>query len=75
MPNFQDVEIFRKFLLGKSVAILGPAPYLKGKAMGEFIDSFDVVIRINHVYVKNLEKCYGSRTDVIFHNRIVTGKQ
>ena len=36
------------YLEGKRVAYVGPAPYMKGLGQGELIDSYDVVVRIQH---------------------------
>jgi hypothetical protein len=52
-----------QYLEGKTVAYVGPAPYLKGSGKGELIDSHDVVVRIQHG-IPN-EKDYGSRSDII----------
>ena len=51
------------YLEGKRVAYVGPAPYMKGLGQGELIDSYDVVVRIQHG-IPN-EEDYGSRTDII----------
>jgi len=61
-----DAE-FENYVKDKRVIIVGPAGYLQGQQKGEWIDSFDVVIRINHaVPVANTED-YGKRTDVLYH--------
>ncbi len=52
-----------KFLKGKRVAYVGPAPYLKGQGKGSLIDSYDVIVRIQHG-IPNIQD-YGSRTDII----------
>jgi len=53
---------------GKSVVYVGPAPILVGRGLGEFVDSFDVVIRSNNGYdmPERLWKDYGKRCDVVF---------
>jgi len=55
------------FLVGKRIIIVGPAGYLQGKGLGEWIDSFDIVVRINHAIPIKYPKDYGSRTDVLYH--------
>ena len=51
----------------KTTIIVGPSPHLKGKNMGNFIDSFDLVVRINELGIrKEYFTDYGSRTDVAF---------
>ena len=54
-------------LLNKNVIIVGPAGYLQGKGMGKWIDSFDVVVRINHAVPVAFPDDYGTRTDVLYH--------
>lgn len=38
---------FSKFIKDKTVVIVGPSPHLVGLKQGEYIDSFDVIIRMN----------------------------
>ena len=57
-----DSEL-ENYLKGKRVAYVGPAPYLVGSSLGKKIDSYDVVVRIQHG-IPN-EKDYGSRTDIV----------
>lgn len=69
--NRNDLK-FLKFIKGKSVAIVGPAP--SGEEHGEEIDSFDVVVRINY---RRKEKSsdsreFGKRTDVSYYNMSFT---
>jgi hypothetical protein len=52
-----------EFLKDKTVALVGPAPYLKGLGKGELIDSHDVVVRIQHGIDSTID--YGSRSDII----------
>ena len=53
----------------KRVALVGPAPYLKGKGMGSLFDDYDIIVRPNNFHInKSLVKDYGSRTDIMFHN-------
>lgn len=62
---------YTNFLKDKCVIIVGPDTNLKGKKLGKYIDSFDVVIRHNTVleylpFTKDLSEDYGSRTDVLY---------
>lgn len=61
--NAEKDIILSNFLKGKSVAFVGPSPYLLGKGRGSKIDSYDVVVRIQHD-IPNKED-YGSRSDII----------
>lgn len=36
-----------RYFEGKRVVIVGPSPSLKGTKQSEFIDSFDIVVRVN----------------------------
>lgn len=59
--------MLKNYILGKKVIIVGPSPHLIGKQQGSFIDSFDTVIRVNEFGITpDLEKDYGSRTDISF---------
>ena len=55
-------------LNNKRVVIVGPSPYLNDLGLGETIDSYDTIIRINqgHKLVKN-PTIFGSRTDILYH--------
>ncbi len=71
MKNFlnEDEELFG-FLKGKKVALIGPAPTLEGSNLGSYIDSFDIVCRINHSLLipEDLIKDYGLECEILFHN-------
>ena len=66
--QFIDLKLFNSFLKNKKIIIVGPAPYLENYELGNFIDSFDIVVRINkgHQMTKDSKK-FGSRTDILFH--------
>lgn len=56
---------FWQYLKGKTVALVGPAGYLK--SVGKDIDAHDVVVRVNHILPVLPPADYGSRTDVLYH--------
>jgi len=63
-----DIHYFHKKLKNKSIAVVGPSPYLENKNLGNYIDSFDYVVRINKGYkLTENPKDYGSRTDILYH--------
>jgi len=68
--NLADKE-FYDYLKGKRIIMVGPAPYLEGRGLGKEIDSYDVVIRINHgiVLAKTNPEDYGSKTNVLYVNQ------
>ena len=39
---------YRKYLKDKNVILVAPAAYLIGRNMGEEIDNYDIVVRINN---------------------------
>lgn len=61
-------EEVSEYLKGKTVAIVGPASTALGTGKGEFIDSHDVVVRINKEFfaIPGREKDIGTRTDVLY---------
>jgi len=61
-------EDFLRLIQGKRVALVGPAPYLIGRRLGNYINEFDVICRPNCLTPIAREEDYGSRTDIIFHN-------
>lgn len=68
----RDIKISKNlnaFLNNKKVIIVGPSPYLIGKKRGSFINSHDIVIRLNKGWKipKELEIDYGNRTDILWH--------
>lgn len=54
----------------KSLIIVGPSPHLIGLNKGEEIDKYDIVIRTNNSYLINRPEDYGSRTDMLFINKM-----
>tara|TARA_Y100000361_G_C11135046_1_gene331360 strand:- start:492 stop:1241 length:750 start_codon:yes stop_codon:yes gene_type:complete len=67
-----EVKISKKYndyLRNKSIVIVGPSPYLVGKKRGKFIDSHDIVIRMNKGWKPSPDKIedYGSKTTIRYH--------
>jgi hypothetical protein len=61
--SFNKNKDLEEYLSGKTVAFVGPAPYLVGLNKGSLIDSYDVVVRIQHGIPNKQD--YGSRTDIV----------
>ena len=57
-----------KLCKNKRVALIGPSPHMHGLGFGEYIDDFDLVLRVNEIIPKGFEIDYGSRTDIVFLN-------
>ena len=56
-------------ITNKRVALVCPSPHLQGENLGELIDSYDVICRVNEIFsCMGMEEDYGSRTDVCFWN-------
>ena len=57
------------FLSGKKVALVGPAEYLTKLNTGEYIDSFDVVVRVNRgtEVIDKYFNSIGKRTDILYN--------
>ena len=47
---------FNQYLKGKSVIIVGPSPYMLEQEKADFIESFDVVVRLKGGKFKKIEK-------------------
>ena len=67
-----EVKISKKYndyLRNKSIVIVGPSRCLVGKKRGEFIDSHDIVIRMNKGWKPSPDKIedYGSKTTIRYH--------
>jgi hypothetical protein len=59
---------YKSFLSNKRVALVGPAKSISNIKQGKYIDSFDVVVRLNNMLEvpNHLKETIGSRTDVIY---------
>jgi lipopolysaccharide biosynthesis glycosyltransferase len=66
-------EFYESMFRNKRVIFVGPSPIMNGRKLGEFIDSFDVVIRTNNMMNTLLDnpllyEDYGRRTDILYVN-------
>lgn len=57
-----------KLCKNKRVALIGPSPHMQGLGFGEYIDKFDLILRVNEIIPKGFENDYGSRSDIVFFN-------
>lgn len=58
------------FVRGKNVIIVGPSVNVLADCEGIDVDSYDVVVRINHHYARTTDEerdVIGKRTDMIYH--------
>ncbi len=60
---------YQNYLTGKTVALIGPAEYLTKLDTGSYVDSFDVVVRINRgiELIDAYSKSLGTRTDILYN--------
>lgn len=60
---------YHDFLKDKSVVIVGPAPSIINSNQGKFIDSFDIVVRINKALPipPKLINDVGTKTDILYN--------
>ena len=70
---FNNAKIDRKFnhyLKDKSVVIVGPAGYMENSKKGDFIESFDIVVRLNNGWLptENMYEDVGKKTTVRWHS-------
>ncbi len=64
---FYPEDVFK----GKRVAVVGAADSAFEKENGDYIDSFDIIVRVNkapHSWSPEKAKFIGSRTEVLFHS-------
>ena len=63
---------FKEYIKDKNVLLIGPSDFLEEKNLKDFIDSSDIVIRINLGYKLTLDennKDYGTKTNVVYLNQ------
>lgn len=61
---------FQRLVYGKTIAIVGPSKSVLGRKQGKYIDSFDIVVRLNKslpVPAKRVADI-GSKTDVLYNS-------
>lgn len=66
--HYKKSEKLSNLIENKKVVLVGPAQYLIGKGLGDVINDFDTVCRVNYMAPSNFTTDYGNRTDVMFYN-------
>ena len=68
--NLMNENMFSKILYNSKVVIVGPSSTIKNSKQGKFIDSHDIIIRLNRAIpiVNNLKEDIGSKTTIIYTN-------
>lgn len=70
MEKFLVQDKLKKIVENKSVALIGPANYLKNIEQGDKIEEYDIIIRFNDGIIpdKSMARNIGRRTDVWIYN-------
>ena len=65
----QNRKDYSKFLKGKRIVVVGPAPTIVGSKQHDLIDSYDIVVRLNRALPipEHLKEDIGERTDVLYN--------
>lgn len=68
----QNAKDFSNYLKGKNVIVCGPGAILTNKGLGQKINKYDIVVRLNNSYPVNIinrlnNYDVGTRTDIIYH--------
>lgn len=65
--DYDKDSTLEELLKDKTVAYVCPSPHLENLGMGEFIDSHDVVVRVNQNFkpTESTWSDYGKRTDIL----------
>ena len=56
MIKFKQNEDMLKLVKGKRITLVGPSPHLVGKNMGQLLNSYDTICRVNDYFPINAEK-------------------
>lgn len=72
VDDFRDYnynEDLANLINGKRIAYVCPSPHLRGKKLGSWIDSHDLVVRVNQNFhmTEDLWEDYGERTDILMN--------
>lgn len=68
MALYTKNEKLSELITDKRVVLVGPAPYLVGKNLGQVINGYDTVCRVNYMAPSIYLSDYGDRTDIMFYN-------
>lgn len=68
--SFIEDKYYNKFVKNKRVAIVGPSNNTQGTNQGTYIDSFDLVVRLNKTFdiPKKLQNDIGSKISILYNS-------
>ncbi len=60
---------FKEIVTDKKICVVVPSKAMENKTLGNFIDQFDIVVRLNNGYNFNNKQTadFGKRTDLLYH--------
>lgn len=66
---YADTLEYIEYVKNKRVVLVGPSSSLHKKNMGDIIDSFDIVVKLNKsLHMKSNSRDYGKRLDILYNN-------
>lgn len=65
----KNYDSFMNLLKDKRIIIVGPSAALMKNQLGDYIDSFDIIVRLNNSFplYSEIKKNLGSRTDILYY--------
>jgi hypothetical protein len=66
--HYKKDEKLSKLIENKRVVLVGPGQYLVGKKLGDTINGYDTVCRVNYMAPDKYNADYGNRADIMFYN-------
>lgn len=63
----KNQDTLENYVKDKNIVLVGSAGYLQNKNKGEWIDEFDVVVKLNHAIGVLPQEDYGERSDILYH--------
>ena len=72
--SFKEDKYYNNFVKNKRIAIVGPSNNTKDTNQGTYIDSFDLVVRLNKTFdiPKKLQNDIGSKISILYNSMNTT---
>jgi len=69
LKSYNKNDEYNNFLKDKKIIIIGPSSHLFEKEQQKFIESFDIVVRVNKSFPvkQNQYKYIGNKTNILYH--------
>lgn len=75
MKLIAPFDLVSRFPAGQSVVFVGNSGSLRAQKLGNWIDSFDIIVRFNEARTQGFEQDLGSRTDILVSNPYVEARK